>query len=276
MIDNANMILMQGGSIAAERIRGVNDNMTKSHFHEFYELYYLESGQRYHLIQDQLYHITPGQFIIFAPYIMHHSYGEKDIPFKRLLVYFRKEELASSSLSDALEKGSGVYKLPSKAGHDVCRLLNQILEEQASPEPYRREFLQALLNSAVVITLRHKQEPVSYARKNRTTEVISYIHQHYQEDISLETLSSLFYISPYHLCREFKRFTNSTIIQYINTTRILNAQRLFLETDKNITEISRETGFSNITHFGRVFKSVTGMTPTANRKMYCSFTKNSK
>lgn len=41
-----------------------------------------------------------------------------------------------------------------------------------------------------------------------------------------------------------------------------------METDKNITEISRDTGFSNITHFNRVFKKVMGMTPSNFRKMY--------
>ena len=87
--------------------------------------------------------------------------------------------------------------------------------------------------------------------------MIRYIHSHYQEDISLEMLAQMFYISPYYLCREFKKSTNSTIVRYINVTRIMNAQRKFMETSKNITDISRETGFSNLTHFNRVFKSVT-------------------
>ena len=56
--------------------------------------------------------------------------------------------------------------------------------------------------------------------------------------------------------------------QYVNTTRIMNAQRKFMETDKNITEICNETGFSNLTHFNRVFKAVTGMTPSGYRKTH--------
>ena len=91
---------------------------------------------------------------------------------------------------------------------------------------------------------------------------------HYHEDILLEEIAKTFFISPYHLCREFKRYTNSTVVQYVNITRIMNAQRKFMETDKNITEISKETGFSNITHFNRVFKAVTGMTPSGYRKTH--------
>ena len=88
--------------------------------------------------------------------------------------------------------------------------------------------------------------------------------------ISLEMLAQMFYVSPYYLCREFKKSTNSTIVRYINVTRIMNAQRKFMETSKNITDISRETGFSNLTHFNRVFKSVTGMSPSKYRRQFVS------
>ena len=110
------------------------------------------------------------------------------------------------------------------------------------------------------------QTACDIGKSSRIGEVIRYIHSHYQEDISLEMLAQMFYVSPYYLCREFKKSTNSTIVRYINVTRIMNAQRKFMETSKNITDISRETGFSNLTHFNRVFKSVTGMSPSQYRR----------
>ena len=76
------------------------------------------------------------------------------------------------------------------------------------------------------------------------------------EDISVNQLAEILYVSPYHLCHEFKNATGKTIIQYLNTTRILHAQRLMLETDYNITQISREVGFSNLTHFNRTLKKL--------------------
>ena len=50
MIDQAGIMMAQGRSIASERIQGVNDNMSKSHYHDYFELYYLEEGERYHII----------------------------------------------------------------------------------------------------------------------------------------------------------------------------------------------------------------------------------
>lgn len=199
---------------------------------------------------------------------MHHSYGEENVPFKRLLVYFRREEVDSLTLLKGLEQGTGVYKPEQKEKQAVHRMLNDLLKEQDEPQAYHEEYLHTLLNMMLLTIIRNIQTPVKPEKRNRITDVISYIHKNYQEDISIDKLAQMSYVSPYYLCREFKRFTNSTIIQYVNVTRVMNAQRMFMETDKNITEISRDTGFSNITHFNRVFKSVMGMTPSKYRKIY--------
>lgn len=270
MIDQAGIMIAQGRAIACERIQGVNDNMSKSHFHDYFELYYLEEGERFHIIQDQLYCIHPGEFVIFSPYVMHHSYGENNVPFKRLLIYFRRDQVDSAQLLNMLEQGTGVYKPQRREGNMVHRMMNDLLKEQDQPMAYQEDYLHALLNLLLLTIIRTVQTPVKPEKRNRITEVISYIHQNYQDEISIEKLAQMSYVSPYYLCREFKRFTNSTIIQYVNVTRVMNAQRMFMETDKNITEISKDTGFSNITHFNRVFKGVAGMTPSHYRKLYRS------
>ena len=91
MIDQAGIMMAQGKKIACERIQGVNDNMVKSHYHEYFELYYLEDGTRFHMVQDEMYTMYPGQFMIFAPYIMHRSFGDQNMFFKRLVLYFEPE-----------------------------------------------------------------------------------------------------------------------------------------------------------------------------------------
>lgn len=266
MLDQAGIMMAQGKPMACERICGVNDNMSKSHYHDYFELYYLESGERYHMIQDQLYLLKPGEFILFSPYMMHHSFGEENMPFKRLLVYFQMDEINSPNLLAALERGTGVYQPDEEVRRIIYKMMQALLKEQNQPLAFSCDYMHSLLNLLLLTIIRQTQGFVKPEAGNRISNVIHYIHNHYYEDINLEHLAQVFYISPYYLCREFKRITNSTIVQYINTTRIMNAQRKFMETDKNITEISKETGFSNITHFNRVFKSVTGMAPSVYRK----------
>ena len=267
MIDQAGIMMAQGHTIACERIAGVNDNMAKSHYHEYFELYYLEAGERYHMIQDRLYKIYPGEFLIFPPYMMHHSYGEKNVEFKRLLLYFSKKEVNALGLLRLLEEGNGVYKPDMRTKLVIHRMLETLLDEQEQKGTLTDVYSHTLLNMILLTIVRKISLPVKAEKRGRVEDVISYIHTHYQEDITLDSLAGQFYVSPYYLCREFKKYTNSTIIQYLNVTRIMNAQRKFMETDGNITQISKATGFSNITHFNRVFKAVTGMTPSSYRKL---------
>ena len=217
MIDQAGIMMAQGKKIACERIQGMNDNMVKSHYHEYFELYYLESGERFHMFQDEMYKMYPGQFMIFAPYSMH-------------------------------------------------RILGDMLEEQRNPSLLSDEYMTTQLNGLLLRAARKLKKPERVEKLDRIGEVLHFIHTNFDKEISLEQLSQTFYLSPYYLCREFKKHTNTTIVQYLNVTRIMNAQRKLLETNHSITEISRETGFSNITHFNRVFKSITGVSPSQFRK----------
>ena len=268
MIDQAGILMAQGLGIASERIQGVNDNMSQSHYHEYYEIYYLEEGERFHMVEDQLYKMEAGEFMIFPPYVMHHSYGEENIPFKRLLLYFKPEEILWPSVRDALKEESGIYRTDIKKRQEIHRVMEDILKEQKDPGAFHEEYDRGMLNVLLLLIAREKRPEKAPGKSSRIGEVIRYIHSHYQEDISLEMLAQMFYVSPYYLCREFKKSTNSTIVRYINVTRIMNAQRKFMETSKNITDISRETGFSNLTHFNRVFKSVTGMSPSQYRRQF--------
>ncbi len=275
MIDQAGILMAQGSGIACERIQGVNDNMSQSHYHEYYEIYYLEAGERFHMVEDKLYKMEAGEFIIFPPYVMHHSYGAENMPFKRVLLYFSQEEILWPSILSELREEGGIYKVGIRERQEIHRAMELILKEQKNPGAYHEEYARGVLNMLLLLIAREERPEKAPERKSRIGEVIRYIHSHYQEEISLEMLAQMFYVSPYYLCREFKKSTNSTIVRYINVTRIMNAQRKFMETSKNITDISRETGFSNLTHFNRVFKSVTGMSPSQYRRQFVSKTPTS-
>lgn len=262
MIDRANIWMHEGKHIAAERISGVNDNMTASHYHEFYEIYYLESGERYHLMDEELYKVTAGQFIIFKPYQLHHSYGEENMPFSRILIYFNEDSIESQEIKEMMNQMAGVYQYSSDKNAEFYQLLTQLLQEQEEEKEFYMSNMRSLLNQILVLLVRSKLQKRDIYNDNRITQVISYIHQNYRDKITTEELAKKFYISKWHLCREFKYYTHITIIQYINYTRIIEAQKLLLEGSKSITTISSEVGFDSMTHFERVFKQIVGVTPT--------------
>lgn len=69
-----------------------------------------------------------------------------------------------------------------------------------------------------------------------------------------------------YLCREFKKNTGKTIGEYINERKISEAKRLLRATDQSLVEISDTLGFSSQSYFHRVFKKMTGVTPTEYRE----------
>ena len=96
--------------------------------------------------------------------------------------------------------------------------------------------------------------------------VAEYIMEHLAEDLSLRTLSEQVHFSPSYLSHLFHEKRGMTIRHFINQKRIEYSVQLLRHSDKNIKEIASACGFSNISHFNRVFKLHTGKTPVELRK----------
>ncbi len=97
--------------------------------------------------------------------------------------------------------------------------------------------------------------------------VFSYIAENYGKKILLNDLAASCCISSAHLCRVFKKITGKTVIEYLNEYRLSKVYLLLLTTDKNISEIASETGYSDTGYLWRRFKSLYGFSPMKLREM---------
>jgi len=97
-------------------------------------------------------------------------------------------------------------------------------------------------------------------------KVMAYIHQHFTEPISRIDMANYADISERHLDRSFQQDMGITPITYLNRYRIKQAKALMLQTDRTLTEVALDVGFSNSSHFSRVFRREVGSTPSAYRK----------
>lgn len=89
-----------------------------------------------------------------------------------------------------------------------------------------------------------------------------YIMEHYKGDISLNEVANTLSISPGYLSTIFKQYTGICFIDYVTETKIDQAKKLLRESDYKVYEISEMLGFNNAYYFSKVFKKVTGMTPS--------------
>ena len=92
-----------------------------------------------------------------------------------------------------------------------------------------------------------------------------YISQHQDDEVSLQQVASAVNSSAFYFCKMFKQATGLTFTDYLARTRIEKVKNLLLNPHKRISEVAYETGFQSLSQFNRVFRRVTGQSPTAWR-----------
>lgn len=265
--DEGQELLAAGRRVGVTRNQGVFKRMDKAHFHTYFEIYIQERGDRYHFASENYFHIHAGEIYIFPPFQMHRSTAADAETLQRSCIYFDPNVLSSAEVYNHLVETEGIYAFTPDTFDRLEQLIDAMLAEQEHRGLYSDEYQQTLLNAFVMILLRENTEIRHSSSKNQMSDVVTYIDEHYRENISLQTLVDQFYISSSHLSREFKKFTNCTIIQYVNLTRIRHAEMELERSNKTITEIALSNGFDNPTHFNRTFLKLNGITPSQYRKM---------
>lgn len=101
-------------------------------------------------------------------------------------------------------------------------------------------------------------------------DIFVYIRSHITEEITLEQLEKEFYVSKFHISREFKKRTGITIHQYIIKSK-LDFCKHYIEQGKPIVEVYKLCGFGGYNHLFRAFKKEFGITP---KEYYHQVTKN--
>ncbi len=101
--------------------------------------------------------------------------------------------------------------------------------------------------------------------KYKLKEVVSYINEHLDENLTLTELATAVQISPHYFASLFKQSTGLTPHQYVTKSRIEKAKQLLLRRELTIIEICQQVGFQSQSHFTRVFRQYTATTPKAYR-----------
>ncbi|MCI8380626.1 MAG: AraC family transcriptional regulator [Lachnospiraceae bacterium] len=96
----------------------------------------------------------------------------------------------------------------------------------------------------------------SREKEKRFTRIINYIHRHYTEKITLSSLAESENLSMTYLSHLFKDAANMSFQEYLNSLRFEHALLLLKKTDRSITDICLESGFSDSKYLNKRLKSV--------------------
>lgn len=255
-------------------------NMDMYHYHSSYEIYYLLSGTRNYFIKDKTYRIEKGNIVIINKNDLHKTTYGGSYTHERILINFSEEfltnvlsNIADVDLTGAFKKGINVIKLSKTEQTVVEQLLFHIIKEAKEKNKGLMTIVNIMIIELLVFIARYadREEIVKNESENRMhakiADIIKYINSNYAEKLTLSRISEAFYISPYYLSRLFKQATGFTYIEYLNSIRIKEAQRLLETTRLNMSDIAEKTGYESTAHFGRVFKEITGISPLKYRKI---------
>jgi AraC family L-rhamnose operon regulatory protein RhaS len=142
--------------------------------------------------------------------------------------------------------------------------LKAFFVEQLQQQEGSRAVILSLLIELLVFVVRtyaeHRELSPTDPGAAAFTGTLHYLNNNFFRPIKIEELAELANMSYRSYTEQFKRRTGRTVTQYLTERRVEYAKRLMLETD-DILSAAVEAGFGDLTHFYRVFKKLTGLTP---------------
>lgn len=234
-----------------------------------YQFLYCSSGCGYLVIDGHEHIISEGMGFYLRPEVEHEYYAKTE-PWTTHWILFHGKGV---DLIPAIEE-LGTYNIFYVSSLNKMNQLHEKVYTSAEISNFSNmnklsvDFYQFLLEIKNCIST--TQNTVRETQLKKLTDVISYMNQHYQEDIPLEDLAQIARVTPQHLCRLFKDAYSMRPMEYLNNYRLTHAKRLLIQnTELTLKEVAELTGFHDISYFCSCFKKNEGMTALEFKRLHC-------
>lgn len=278
-----------------------NDNTYPAHLHRQVEIMFVIAGDLEITIEDQTHALSKGDLSITFPdkiHSLHTSHSSRvllmvfDIDF---LQDFRKAfsdfipndpilyvgQLTEHgknalswliSLSKNMNATADMPNIKELPNHPVISDTTKIVDEQNDISPnllYTKSYLTILLTDIFSVLTLSKRNTCT--DKNICENILIYLDQHFQENISLESTAKALGISRFYLSQIFSSKLHTSFPSYVTARRLDYAEKLLTTTNKPVTEIAYDAGFCSPRTFFRSFQNAYQITPHQYRKNHNKF-----
>jgi two-component system, response regulator YesN len=232
--DAYRVVTVQTGRVAIERVKRCNDI-------DLAVIEYRLSDMSGIDVMKEIKDIEPSILVIIAT-----AYGDEEVAV----------EAFRSGARDYLKKPFSISELSTKIDfylalrHADKQRRKNILPGSETPAR------SGMPNSTVTLSQYHKIQ-----------QAVRFINDNYRTDICLDAVAWEVRMSPAHFSRTFKKVMSLSYQDYLNSLKITKANNLLRTSAKSVTEIAAFLGFADLTGFGRIFKKLTGHTPSAFRNL---------
>ena len=257
-------------------------NDVSPHGHSFLELHYVFEGQGIEKINGIEYEMKPGTFAVIFPYQIHEMHikeGSKVLLYNLCLsakTLFDQDEyglIMNNLLFDIELNARTIYDIDPSTAEKFYTLLSEMNAEYKEAKVWKNFMLKAKIIEFFILFDRYRRSLVTKASEslqttmgNSTWSIIHYVYKNWNTNITLKSLSTLFYLSEPYISTIFKQCLGISFHTFLTDLRIQNACSLLSSSKMSITDIAYEVGYSSYSTFVRVFNSRKGVSPANYRQ----------
>ena len=249
-------------------------------FHPEIELVYINASKGLRQVGIHSEEYIDGDLVLIGSGIPHLNFDyqlseEYDIIVIHLLSDFLKDEMGSYELQpilDLIKKSKYGLSFSPSIKHRIGQLMFKVAEKEGFTQYLGvLNILNILSEDTDAYTLHdhpYQNQPI-WKEQFRLKDLYQHIDENYMNEISLSEAAEICHLSKEAFCRYFKKATKSTFVTFLNRYRIAQAKRMIMS-NESISRVAYKCGFENLAYFSRVFRKVTGESPTGFRNRVTS------
>lgn len=253
------------------------------HWHEEVEIFFAQKGEAVFHIDTETFLLKEGETVFINPNRLHEAEGIDGQEFTFLAVVFQPRFLSGTSLDRIQQKyiepvinGDLCVPVKTEQGTELAKKTARAMREIGRVYEQKEPGWELLLKAELLRVWQEyysaaekssgKSDSTSRYRINRMKEILTYMNDHFCEDLEIAAIAARFHMSESAFCRFFKSIMHVSAVAYLNNLRIARSCQLLLSTEESVSKIASDCGFRNISYFNRVFQNRMHQTPGQFRK----------
>jgi len=247
-----------------------------SHWHEKIEFLYFIKGRGIIICNTNKLDVYPGVLAVVNSNELHTGYCTSPcLEYYCIIVddsLFRGGHtgVCEAKYINPIYQNRILFKNRIENDKEIDKCMNSIIEEyekaevgfELSVKSYLFRLLVLLLRNHAELVLAPREYNARVRRLNSLNNILVYIENNFNQDITIDKLCSMANFSKYYFCHIFKEITGKSVSDYVNQTRINKAEAMLRSSRINVTEAAMACGFSDANYFTRIFKKYKNRTPS--------------
>lgn len=241
------------------------------HYHDFDKITIFIKGTVNYMVEGKSYELKPYDIVLVKHNDIHRLTVDSSTVYERIIVYISPGFMnayktdsydLSFCFQRAAKEQSNVLRIPSLEKSSlfraILRLEKSFLDDGYAAELYRQVlFLEFMIHLNRAAAKNHLEFIDTDNCNAKIIQILQYINEHLDGNLTIDALAGHFYISKYHMMRQFRQETGYTIGNYITQKRLLLAKELILSGVPS-TQACFDCGYHDYSTFSRAYRGLFG------------------